>query len=108
MEEIPVEYRNIHELYKCYMSFIKEGGLFLETNRRYEMGHSLALSVLLPNAIEPLIVSGKVAWITPLGAQSANPQGVGVAFIDDKHHVRERIETMLGPMLNSSEPTFTM
>ncbi|MER2492147.1 PilZ domain-containing protein [Catenovulum sediminis] len=108
MEELVLEFNNVHVLYKSYMSFIKEGGLFVVTNRTYDLGHSLALSVLLPGAIEPLSVSGRVCWLTPPASHSSAPQGVGVAFIDDKHHLKDRIETMLGPMLNSGEATYTM
>ncbi|WP_440904009.1 PilZ domain-containing protein [Catenovulum sp. SX2] len=108
MEELVLEFNNVHALYKCYMSFIKEGGLFVVTNRKYEMGHSLALNVLLPNAIEPIVVTGRVCWVTPPASHSSAPQGVGVAFIDDKHQLKDRIETILGPMLNSAEPTYTL
>ncbi len=108
MEEIPLEFRNVHELYKCYMPFLQNGGLFFETNRLFEMGHSLALSVLLPNSLEPIVVTGKVAWITPTSAHSSAPQGVGVSFIDDKEQLRDRIDNLLGTLANSSEITHTM
>ncbi|NTS77966.1 PilZ domain-containing protein [Catenovulum sp. SM1970] len=108
MEEIPLEFRSVHELYKHFMPFIQQGGLFFETNRLYDMGHPLALSVLLPGSLEPISVSGKIVWVTPIGSQGATPQGVGIGFIDDKDHLKDRIETMLGTMLNSNEPTYTM
>ncbi|WP_111976427.1 PilZ domain-containing protein [Algibacillus agarilyticus] len=108
MQEIPVEFRTVQELYKSYMSFFNNGGLFVQTTRPYDMGDAVALSVLLPNALDSLIVSGQVAWLNPLGASSATPQGIGIAFIDDKDRVKDRIETMLGTLLNSSEPTYTM
>mgnify|MGYP006205473503 CR=1 FL=1 len=76
--------------------------------RRAQMGQSLALSVTLPDALEPVLVTGKVAWVSPLGAQSSNPAGIGVAFIDDKHNLSSRIEKLLGGMLHSNEPTYTM
>ncbi len=72
------------------------------------MGQSIALDVMLPDALESERVSGKVAWITPNGAQNSTPAGVGIGFIDDKNNVRDKIEKLLGGMLNSDDPTYTM
>ncbi len=108
MEELTLEFTNQHMLYKCYMSFTKEGGLFVATNRHYELGQSLALNVLLPEEETHYSVSGKVAWVNPSASHSHAPQGIGVAFIDDKHNLKERIEKRLGPLLGSSEPTYTL
>ena len=108
MDEIQLDFTELKELYRCYMPFFKNGGLFIRSARHYRMGQSLALSVTLPDTLEPVIVSGKVAWVSPLGAQSSNPAGIGVAFIDDKHGLSSRIEKLLGGMLSSNEPTYTM
>ncbi|AWB65973.1 pilus assembly protein PilZ [Saccharobesus litoralis] len=108
MEAIPLEFRSVQDLYKSYMAFLPEGGLFIETSRQYEMEYELELDVLVPNAIDSLKVTGKVCWINPVSASSATPQGIGVVFTEDKQHLKDRIETMLGGLLNSSEPTFTM
>lgn len=108
MEELALGFSDSKELYRCYMPFFKNGGLFIRSARHYRMGQSLALSVTLPDTLEPVIVSGKVAWVSPLGAQSSNPAGIGVAFIDDKHGLSSRIENLLGGMLSSNEPTYTM
>lgn len=108
MEELALDFSDTKELYRCYMSFLKNGGLFVRSGRQYRLGQSLALSVTLPDALEPIVVSGKVAWVSPLGAQSANPAGIGVAFIDDKHGLSNRIEKLLSSMQGSIEPTYTM
>ncbi|WP_333607691.1 PilZ domain-containing protein [Arsukibacterium sp.] len=108
MEELSIGFSDNKELYRCYMPFLKTGGLFVRTARHYKMGQSLALSVTLPDSLEPMLVSGKVAWIAPLGAQSANPAGIGLAFIDDKNGLVSKIEKLLGGMQNSTEPTHTM
>ncbi|GAP75750.1 MULTISPECIES: PilZ domain-containing protein [Pseudoalteromonas] len=108
MQELLVELDDLDELYRCYMPYIKSGGLFVRTNMNYEMGQSLALRVTLPDSLEDDVVTGKVVWVTPIGAQSSNPPGIGIGFIDDKTHVRDKIEKMLGTMLNSGNPTYTM
>tara|TARA_R110002126_G_scaffold285314_3_gene435589 strand:- start:5893 stop:6219 length:327 start_codon:yes stop_codon:yes gene_type:complete len=108
MEELTLGFSDIKELYRCYMPFFKNGGLFIRSARQYKMGQSLALSVSLPDALEPLVVTGKVAWVAPHGAQSANPAGIGVAFIDDKSNLSGQIEKLLGGLQNSTDPTYTM
>lgn len=108
MEEIPLDFMDLKELYRAYMPFFKQGGLFVRTARQYKMGQSIALSVTLPDALEPISVSGKVAWITPHGAQNNSPVGIGIAFIDDKNQLRDKIDLLLGGMQNSTDPTFTL
>ncbi|MCS4307138.1 type IV pilus assembly protein PilZ [Rheinheimera pacifica] len=108
MEELSLGFTDIKELYRCYMPFLKNGGLFVRTSSQYKMGQSLALNVTLPDALESIVVSGKVAWITPPGSQSSSPAGIGVAFIDDKAQLGPRIEKLLGGMQSSAEATYTI
>lgn len=108
MEELTIDFNDLKDLYRSYMPFLKNGGLFVRTARQYKMGQSLALSVTLPDSLESVTVSGKVAWITPHGSQSSNPAGVGVSFIDDKSQLSTQIEKLLGGMLNSADPTHTI
>lgn len=108
MEEITLDFMNSKELYLAYMPFFKQGGLFVRTSRHYKMGQSLALQVTLPDALESMPVSGKVAWITPQGAQNSGPTGIGIAFIDDKQQLRVKIEKLLSGSQESLELTHTM
>lgn len=108
MEELSIGFSDVKDLYRSYMPFLKSGGLFVRTARNYKIGQSLALSVTLPDALESVTVSGKVAWITPPGSQSSNPAGIGVTFIDDKTQLGAQIEKLLGGMLNSADPTYTI
>ena len=108
MEELSLGFSDVKELYRSYMPFLKNGGLFVRTSRQYKMGQSLALNVTLPDALETIVVSGKVAWITPHGSQSSSPAGIGVGFIDDKAQLGTRIEKLLGGLQNSAEATYTI
>jgi len=108
MEELTLDFADIRELYRSYMPFFKQGGLFVRTSRHYKIGQSLALQVTLPDALDSIGVSGKVAWLTPQGAQNSSPAGIGVAFIDDKAGLRDRIEKLLSGSQNSIEPTFSL
>lgn len=108
MQELLVQFEDVRELYKSYMPFIKTGGLFVRTNMQFEMNQALALRVSLPDSLEDDVVTGNVVWITPQGSQNNSPAGVGIGFVDDKTQLRDKIEKMLGGMLNSSDPTYTM
>lgn len=108
LEEIPLDFLDIKELNRAFMPFLKQGGLFVRTARQYKVGQSLALSVTLPDALETVTVTGKVAWITPHGAQNNSPAGIGVAFIDDKSQLRDKIEKLVSGLQNSPEATYTL
>ena len=108
MEELAISFTDLKDLYRSYMPFLKNGGLFVRSARQYKMGQSVALSVTLPDALEPLIVTGIVAWITPHGSQSSNPAGIGISFIDDKAQVGTQIEKLLGGLLGAADPTHTI
>lgn len=95
-------------LYAAYMPFIKNGGLFIPTSKEYELGDEVSMLLNLMDDIGKIPVTGKVAWITPRGAQGNRAAGVGVQFNDDGVHARNRIETYLTGALKSERPTHTM
>ncbi|RMH90839.1 pilus assembly protein PilZ [Lysobacter pythonis] len=98
------------ELYGAYMPFIKGGGLFARTPNRLPLGQAVFMLVTLPDSSEKLPVSGKVCWVTPVGAQGNRPAGVGVQFDDTREggQLRDHIETLLAGKLESEKSTFTM
>jgi len=105
---INVEFQTEHDLYISYMPFLKEGGLFIRTAEPFELGAELEINVLLPDSLEPAIITGVVCWLTPTGAQNGTPAGIGVSFKDDPDKIRNQIEQAIARQLSSSEPTLTM
>lgn len=96
-------------LYMAYMSFIKNGGLFIPTNKPYAIGDEVFILLTLMDSSERLPVAGKVIWVTPHGAQNKHSQGIGVQFSDqDAGETQKKIETTLAGALNSDRPTHTM
>ncbi len=94
-------------LYSSYMPFIKSGGMFIPTKKTYQLGEEVFLVLSIMDD-EKLPVSGKVVWITPVGAQGNRPAGIGVKFDDKFASVGNKIETYLAGALNSSRPTSTI
>ncbi|MDO6681050.1 MULTISPECIES: PilZ domain-containing protein [unclassified Oceanobacter] len=95
-------------LYGAYMPFLKEGGLFIPTNRSYKLGDEVFLLLKLMDDPEKLPVAGKVVWITPQGAQGNKTAGIGVQFSGDNTMARDRIETHLVGAMKSERLTHTM
>jgi type IV pilus assembly protein PilZ len=104
---------NIREkaaLYAAYMPYLKGGGIFIPTNRQYQLGEEVFMLLSLMDDPQRIAVQGKVVWITPEGVQGNRTQGIGVQFTNDETGAaaRAHIEKILGEMLASSRPTHTM
>ncbi|MBB4126676.1 type IV pilus assembly protein PilZ [Xanthomonas translucens] len=97
-------------LYNAYMPFVKNGGIFVPTPKRYFLGDEVFLLLTLPDSSERLPVAGKVIWVTPMGAQGNRTAGIGVQLPDNSEGetIRNKIETQLAGTLNADKPTQTM
>ncbi|CAK0740797.1 type IV pilus assembly protein PilZ [Gammaproteobacteria bacterium] len=92
-------------LYMSYMSFLKNGGLFIPTKKNYQLGDEIFMRIDLIDETERLAVAGKVVWITPQAAQANRTAGVGVQFTDQ--NIRTKIETYLAGV-KADRPTHTL
>lgn len=95
-------------LYAAFMPFIKNGGLFIPTNKSYKLGDEVFMLLNLMDEPEKIPVAGKVVWITPKGAQGSRAAGIGVQFNEGDNTARNKIETYLAGSLKSDRPTHTM
>ncbi len=96
-------------LYAAYMPYLKGGGLFIPTNKPYQMGEEVFMLLSLLEDPMKLKVVGNVVWVTP-ATQGGKPQGIGVQFNEKNGgmEARNKIESMLGGVLKSTRPTHTM
>lgn len=95
-------------LYAAYMPFVKNGGLFIPTNKSYKMGDEVFMLLSLMDEPEKIPVAGKVIWLTPKGAQGNRAAGIGVQFDGDDPTANNKIETFLAGSLEADRPTHTM
>ena len=97
-------------LYNAYMPFIKGGGIFVPTPKRYFLGDEVFLLLTLPDSSDRLPVAGRVVWVTPAGAQGNRVAGIGVQFPDsgEGETVRNKVETLLAGALGSERATHTL
>ena len=96
-------------LYAAYMQYVKNGGLFIPTNKKYQLGDEVFMLLTLMEETERIPVAGKIIWITPVGAEGNRAAGIGVQFSDqDGGMARNKIEGYLDGALKSERPTHTM
>ena len=97
-------------LYNAYMPYVRHGGIFVPTTKRYFLGDEVFLLLTLPESSERMPVPGKVVWVTPPGAQGNRTAGIGVQFADtpECENVKGKIETLLAGTLTAEKPTHTM
>lgn len=96
-------------LYAAYMEYVKGGGLFIPTNKKYNLGDEVFMLLTLMGDSERIPVAGKIVWITPMGAEGSRSTGVGVQFNDqDGGIARSKIETYLAGTSDSGRITHTM
>ncbi|MBN8884873.1 MAG: PilZ domain-containing protein [Rudaea sp.] len=97
-------------LYNAYMPFVRGGGIFVPTAKRYGLGDDVFILLSLMAEAERMPIAGKVVWITPPGAQGNRVAGIGVQFNDsqESESARVKIEAMLAETQGSEKPTNTM
>lgn len=95
-------------LYAAFMPFIKNGGLFIPTNKKYKLGAEVFILLSLMDEPEKLPIAGKVVWITPKGAQGSRAAGIGIQFDNEDDTVLKKIETYLAGAMDSDRPTYTL
>lgn len=106
---LSLQLKTIEELYAAYLGFLKNGGLFVATEKNYQLGDEVFMLVNLPEESEKIPVAGKVVWINPKGAQGSRPQGIGIQFGElDNGATRSKIESMLAGKAKSDARTHTM
>lgn len=98
------------QLLSAYMPFLKSGGVFVPTTKRYFLGDEVFLLLTLPESTERLPIAGKVVWVTPMGAQGSRTAGIGVQLPEtpEGEQVKGKIETHLAGLLGGDKLTQTM
>ena len=96
-------------LYVSYMPFVKNGGLFIPTNKEYSLGDEVFMLLTLMEEKEKMPIAGRIVWVTPRGAQGNRTAGIGVQFSpQDGGTTQKKIETLLAGALGADRPTHTM
>lgn len=101
--------RDKSALYAAYMPFVRNGGLFIPTNKPYRLGEEVFILLNLMDEKERMPIAGTIVWVTPKGAQGNRSAGFGMQFSElDKGQTRNKIENYLAAALKSERQTHTM
>lgn len=92
----------------AYLPFVENGGLFIPTNKHYEMGDEIFMLLNLMDEPEKIALAGTVVWITPERSQTPRAPGIGVQFNDSQNPAKPKIESFLAGQLDAPDPAHTM
>ncbi|HEX4856965.1 MAG TPA: PilZ domain-containing protein [Limnobacter sp.] len=95
---------------RLYMPFIKGGGVFIESDKEYNLGDPVFVLLTVGEDAKKFPINGKVVWICGANARGDRAQGIGVQFPKDDsgHGARVAIEEMIGKMQGSMKKTATL
>jgi type IV pilus assembly protein PilZ len=102
-----IAFKDRNQLYRQYMPFIKNGGLFVPSALQVSLGDELFITVKLPEEDQRYGVKCKVVWITPKNA-SGRQAGFGIQFPEDHPELKSAIEKALAGLLGSGQKNCTM
>ena len=107
-DSLTLSIKDLSALHAAYMSFLRQGGLFVPTSAHSQLGDHVVILLSLLDEPEAVTVSGRVVWITPKGAQGHRETGIGVEFSQQDAAISHQIENYLGGSLASSRQTHTL
>lgn len=88
-------------LQRCFLPFLKRGGLFVPGSHQYALRQRVFLIIALPaepgaaDRMTTHALNATVAWLTPAQAPGGNGMGVGLHFDAGAADVRGSIESLL-------------
>jgi len=101
--------RDKQTLHACYMPFVRNGGLFIPTDRLFELGDEVFVLLRLMDEPQRYPITGKVIWINPPAASNGRPPGVGIQFNSlENSELQEKIVYYLEEYFQSEQSTSTM
>ena len=97
-------------LYAAWIPLLRNGGIFLPSNRSHGLGEEVLILLSLLDDPNKVPLQGNVAWINPPHSAGNRPQGIVVQLQDSDvvRELRKKVETLLAGALQSSRPTHTI
>lgn len=108
-QKITCKFKDVRELYDAYMPFLKKGGLFVRTDKEFNLGDKVELEIFFFEGEHPKVINGKVIWLTFPDMQKFSPAGIGVQFeVEDCKDMNNLIHKYLAGFTNLESATYTM
>lgn len=100
--------QDIGALRRCYLSFLRRGGLFLRGAWNHPPRTQLLLILRLPRTQRPQVLTARVAWICPPHNPAGLTPGCGLHFDESGSAIRKQIESLLATEAGSSEASYAL
>ena len=96
---LKVEYDSSEGFLADYAKNASDGGIFIATNRNFNVGDKLSFDISFPGLLKPIRCHGEVRWHRPpVRASDDKPAGIGVAFDfkseEQKKQIRELVDQL--------------
>jgi type IV pilus assembly protein PilZ len=96
-------------LHSNYMPFVKGGGIFIPTEKTFELGDEVFLLLTILEDTERFAITGKVVWINYRTTPGGRQMGVGIQFGGvEGANLQKKIEAQLTGYIRAEQPTNTM
>ncbi|CDH43386.1 PilZ domain-containing protein [Candidatus Contendibacter odensensis] len=96
-------------LHANHMPFIKGGGIFIPTEKTFELGDEVFLLLTLLEDPERFAITGKVVWINGRTTPGGRAMGVGIQFGGiEGANLQKKIESLVAGYNRTDQPTNTM
>lgn len=100
--------RDISSLQAAYMPFIRQGGLFIPSNRQVMLGDDIFVVATLPESSSRIPLAGKVIWIFQR-ANAHRPAGFAIQLTGEEgQKFKDQAEKLLTGLINAERPTYTL
>lgn len=103
-------FSDIKALQRAYMPFVLDGGIFIPTQKSFQLGEEIIANITLPDDGAQVTFAGEVIWITPKSAHGAiNQAGIGVQFTGkNAEALRKKIKQLVENAAQKTNETDTM
>ena len=109
IQSFDLKFEDDHQLYRAYMPYVENGGIFISTQLNFELGDKVMLTITLPDSVSFEPFETVVVWVTPEGVGQGSPAGIGVRLLgDDAIKIQNDIEHFLVKYIKSKDPTDTI
>jgi len=94
--ELEVDQQSEHNFYTGFTDNISEGGLFIATDQKIDLGVEISFQLSLPTLSAPVAQRGVVRWVRYASEPSeGSPNGVGVQFVELTPQVKAAVEAFI-------------
>jgi type IV pilus assembly protein PilZ len=101
-----VDYGEDKALHADYLTDIGDGGLFIRTEARFEIGQTISVVLSVPGLLVPTKVRCIVRWISRTDAPGGGRRqtGVGVELVHESPEEQARLASLLARLQGEQQP----